>query len=308
MRGKDFAILFALGAIWGASFLFIKNAVLDGLNPFFVVAVRLMLGAVGIAIIILFTRSQWRPTKWQGGWLPFLVIGLLNAAVPYVLLVWAESHISTGLSSILNATTPLWTVLLANYWPGGERFTAPKLVGVLIGLAGVALAASTSINGQASLYAVAAVIGMAVCYAISNLYARQAFVGTPPLFPALGQVLVGAVLVLPFALLNLPDHFPTLKASLSLLALGILGTGLAFFLYYWLLANIGSTRTSTVTYLLPMFGIAYGTFFLGEGDVFAWNVLLGLVLVLLGIAVVGGAVNPLIQRVRGVPRETEVKL
>lgn len=297
-------MLFILGALWGASFLFIKEAVLDGLSPFFIVAARLALGTLGLLVIILASRSNLRLSEWHGGWRPFLIIGLLNAALPYVLLTWAEKSISSGLSSILNATTPLWTVLLANYWPGGEKFTAQKVIGVIIGLLGVALAASNSISGEQKLLGVAAVVGMAVCYSISNLYARNAFKGTAPLFPAIGQVAVGAALVIPLALFNLPDHLPSLKAAGSLLALGVLGTAIAFYIYFWLIAHVGPTRTSTVTYLLPMFGLFYGTLFLSEGELFSWNVLLGLALVLIGITITGGAAPVLLRRLRGVPRET----
>jgi drug/metabolite transporter (DMT)-like permease len=304
LRGKDFAMLFTLGALWGASFLFIKEAVLDGLSPFFVVAARLTLGTLGLLAIILISRSDLRLREWQGGCRPFLIIGLLNAALPYVLLTWAENYISSGLSSILNATTPLWTVLLANYWPGGERFTTQKVVGVVIGLLGVIVAASSNVSGAQSLFGIAAVVGMAVCYSISNLYVRNAFRGTAPLFPAIGQVAVGAALVIPFALFNLPDHLPSLKATGSLLALGVLGTAIAFYIYFWLIAHVGPTRTSTVTYLLPMFGLIYGAIFLREGELFTWNVLLGLALVLTGITVTGGAATLALRRLRGVPRET----
>lgn len=304
MRGKDFAMLFTLGALWGASFLFIKVADADGLSPFFIVAARLTLGTLGMLAIILISRSDLRLSEWKGGWRPFLVIGLLNAALPYVLLTWAENSISSGLSSILNATTPLWTVLLANYWPGGEKFTSQKVIGVMIGLLGVILAASSNVNGAQSLFAVAAVVGMATCYAISNLYVRSAFKGTAPLFPAIGQVAIGAALLLPLALFNLPDHVPPLKVIGSLLALGVLGTAIAFAIYFWLIASVGPTRTSTVTYLLPMFGLVYGAIFLHEGELFTWNVLLGLALVLLGIAVTGGVAPIVLRRLRGVPRET----
>ena len=303
MRGKDFAMLFTLGALWGASFLFIKQADLDGLSPFFVVATRLTLGTLGLLVIILVSRADLRLDEWKGGWRPFLIVGLLNAALPYVLLTWAENSISSGLSSILNATTPLWTVLFANYWPGGERFTSQKVIGVIIGLLGVTLAASSSISGAQALLGVAAVVGMAVCYAISNLYVRSTFKGTAPLLPAIGQVAAGAALVIPFALFNLPNHVPSLKAAGSLLALGLLGTAFAFAIYFWLIANVGPTRTSTVTYLLPMFGLVYGAIFLGEQGIFTWNVLLGLALVLVGIAVTGGVAPVLLRRLRGVPRE-----
>ncbi len=304
MRGREFAMLFTLGALWGASFLFIKVATLDGLSPFFIVALRLLLGTLGLLAIIAVTRSDLHLSEWKGGWRPFLIIGLLNAALPYVLLTWAENSISSGLASIINATTPLWTVLLANYWPNGERFTSQKVIGVLIGLAGVALAASSNVSGEQKLWGVLAVVGMAVCYALSNQYIRTAFVGTPPLFPAIGQVAAGTLLVLPFALFNLPNHFPSLEATASLLALGLLGTAVAFFIYFWLIAHVGPTRTSTVTYLLPMYGLFYGALFLSEKGNFTWNVLLGLALVLLGIAVTGGVVPTLVRRLRGVPRET----
>lgn len=304
MRGKEFAMLFTLGALWGASFLFIKEADSDGLSPFFVVAARLTLGTLGLLAIILASRSDLRLSEWKGGWRPFLIVGLLNAALPYVMLTWAENYISSGLSAILNATVPLWTVLLANYWPGGEKFTSQKVIGVVVGLVGVVLAASSDISGNQTLYGIGAVLVMAMCYAISNLYSRTAFRGAAPLLPALGQVACGAAYVIPFALFNLPDHFPHLNAAASLLALGVLGTAIAFLIYFWLIAHVGPTRTSTVTYLLPIFGLIYGAIFLRESGIFSWNVLLGLALVLLGIAITGGALSLILRRWRGVSRET----
>ena len=276
MHRRDLALLLALAAIWGASFLFIKLGV-DEVEPAVVVLGRLVVGFAVLVPVLLARRAL---PDVRTMWVPFLVLGVLNNAVPYWLLAFAETRIDSGLAAVLQAAAPILTVVLATRIDPSQRVRGPRLVGVGLGFVGVALLVGVQEGGQ--LVGAVAVLGTATCYALSVLYAGRAIRSFPPLEVAVGQLAVGALLAAPVALAQWPSEAPAAKAVAAIVALGALGTGLAFLLYFTLIARAGASRAILVTYLVPAFALVYGSVFLDE-PVTA-SALAGLALILAGTA------------------------
>ena len=286
MSLRNFLILLCLGLIWGASFLFIKVAVVT-IPPFTVAFGRTALAAL---ILYLVMRSRGLKMPALGSvWGSFLVMGLCNGAVPYTLITWAEIHIDSGLAAITNALMPLFTVILAHVFTADERFNWMKLIGVLLGFLGVfALIGPAALKGLGThVLAQLAVMAAALCYAIAAIYGRR-LSGMPPLVSAAGQLTAAALLTLPFSLIiDTPWKLnPALLSIGGVVCLSLLGTALAYILYYHLLARIGATNVSLVTYLIPVTGVMWGALLLGER--LHWTAFLALALILTGIAGVNG--------------------
>ncbi|MDQ3856265.1 MAG: DMT family transporter [Chloroflexota bacterium] len=294
MTPVDLSLLFALAAIWGASFMFIKVAVRE-MSPIMLVSLRLVLAAATLlalqrAVGALRASTPASPPI-REKWRAYAYMGLMNAIVPYTLIAWGEKAIPSGTASILNATTPLFTAVLAVLLARGvesERLTRLRALGLLVGFAGVAVLivgsgqeVDVGVRGQ-QLLGYLAVLGGAAAYGVSGLYGRRAFAGVAPILPATWQNVCGAVMLLPFAWGLTPlTRLPSWQATGSALALGVMGTGVALVLYYQLLARVGATRTVMVTYLLPVMALIYGAVFLHEPvSVLA---VLGLALVLAGV-------------------------
>lgn len=290
MKPKEYLVLFVLSALWGASFLFIKVAVAE-MSPLTLVAVRLVFGTLGLLVFVPF-----RPTIMEGWYRRlrgFLVVAIFNGIIPYLAISWGEEHISSGMAAILNATTPLVVVIVSQWWPGGERLTWMRVIGVIIGFIGVGiLVGPAAVNtGGSTLYvlgALSALLG-AISYAFGGLFAHQLLAGAPELQLAIGQMGMGALILAPIAGIALavqpPTHAPSFWAIASVLTLALGGTSLAYLCYYWLIARVGPTRTLIVTYLLPCMALAYGTLLLHEPV--GLNAIGGLALVLTGIFVTG---------------------
>ena len=282
MSIRNFAILLILSLIWGASFLFIKVAVAT-IPPFSVAFGRTALAAV-LLYLVLRSRGLRMP-GWGPMWGTFLLMGFFNGAVPYTLITWAEIHIDSGLAAIINALMPLFTVLLAHLFTGDERLNRTKILGIVLGFLGVvALIGPAALKGLGKdVLAQLAVMAAALCYAIAVIYGRRLKEVTP-LMSATGQLTCAAFLTLPMSLvIDAPwELSPTLLSLGALACLSLLGTALAYILYYYLLARIGATNVSLVTYLLPISGVFWGAFLLGER--LHWSAFLALGLILVGIA------------------------
>lgn len=284
--------LLLLAAIWGASYLFIKVAVRD-LEPTVMMALRLLIAAPPL-IAFLAWRSGGRKALAQigGAWREGLVLGVVNAAVPFTLIAWGEKHIDSGIAAIANASMPIFVAVLAIRFRPSERVAGWRLFGVAIGLAGVGVLAG--VRPEGGWWAVAgtlAVVVASLCYAIGNIYGQHV-IGhvTGPVMAAAG-LLYGGLVLLPFALVQLPDRFPSWEAVGSVLALSLAGTALAQLLLYRILRLYGASRTSLVAYLLPPTALLYGALILDE-PVTA-SALAGLVLILGGVALGSGIVRPL---------------
>lgn len=287
MSLKELGVLVALGAIWGASFMFIKVGGYD-LQPFALVEVRLALAALVMLAVSALRKGTFAEIRAR--WLPLMVMGIINCAVPYTLITWGEVYISSGLAAIYNACAPLWAGILVMIIPSSERMTPIKLAGLLVGITGVGLVVNSSLHfgGDNVWYWLGqgAVLLAALSYAFSGLYGRHYLKGVPVQVSATGQLVAGALLLLPLAAFQIPQHAPSWAAIGSIVTLAIAGTALASMMYYWLLVRVGATGTLLVTYLLPVFALIWGALLLNEQITLL--ALLGLCLVLLGIAISSG--------------------
>jgi drug/metabolite transporter (DMT)-like permease len=280
-------MLLALAAVWGASFMFIKIAVRE-LEPATLVCIRLGIGAIAllpVAFVSLGGRAVVRETR--AAWRPLVVIGLVNSAIPITSISWAETHIDSGLTAVIQASAPLFTALLALRFARHDRVSGPRLVGLLVGFGGVALLVGAQPRGD--VLAALAVTFSALCYAIAAIYSARALVDVPPLVSAIGALTAAALALLPVALFQLPSHFPSWEVTGAVLALGIGGTSLGYVLYYGLLAGAGASRSILITYLVPALALGYGAVFLGEPVTL--TAAAGLLLVLAGVALGSGVVR-----------------
>lgn len=283
----DFLIL---SAIWGSSFLFMRLASAE-LGALPTAALRVTIASLFLLPLLL---AKGHGAALRQHWKPIFFVGLLNSGIPFVLYSFAVLHISTGLSSILNATVPLFGALVAWAWLG-DKPTVSRSVGLAIGFGGVVLLAGgqasfkPNASGIAPVWAVLACLAATTCYALSASFTKKHIPSLPPLVTATGSQL-GASLALALpALWFRPDHLPSATALWSLITVGVLCTGVAYILYFKLIENAGPARALTVTFLVPVFAIAYGVLLLGE-SVTAWMVACGAV-ILVGTALSSGLVK-----------------
>jgi|SRR5436190_3022885 len=280
-------MLLALAGLWGASFMFIKIGVRE-LAPTTLICARLTIGALTLAPVAAATlgaRTVIRETR--ATWRPLVAIALVNSAIPITTLAWAEKRLDSGLAAVIQASAPLFTALLALRFARHDRVTGSRLVGLLVGFGGVALLVGVQPSGD--VLPALAVTFSALCYAAAAIYSARTLERVPPLVSALAALTFAALALLPFALLQLPAHFPSWKVIGSLLALGVGGTGVAYVLYYALLAGAGASRSILITYLVPAIALAYGVLLLGEP--LTWAAVGGLALVLAGVALGTGVVR-----------------
>jgi len=276
-----------LAAIWGSSFLFTHVAAVElGVLP--TAAARVAIGFLFLMPILL---AKGQAHYLRKHWKPVLLVGLLNSGIPFALYAFAVMHISTGLSSILNATVPLFGALVAWGWLG-DRPGLSRGLGLAIGFGGIVLLAGGQVgfkandSGISPLWAVAACLAATTCYALAASFTKKHVPPLPPLVTATGSQ-IGALLglLLP-ALWWWPDHVPGLHAWAAMLALGVLCTGVAYILYFRLIERAGPARALTVTFLIPVFAVGYGVLLLGE-SVTLWMLGCGAV-ILLGTALSSG--------------------
>lgn len=263
----EWAMLFALASVWGGSFFFNSIAVRE-LPVFTVVVSRVALAAI-ILLVILRLRGERMPRDRQV-WAAFFVMGLLNNAIPFSLIVWGQQHIASGVASILNASTPLFTVILAHVLTRDERMSAGKLAGVLMGLAGVAAMIGADALRDLGVHVAAQImcLGGAISYALAAIYGRRfRAMGISPMGTATGQVIASSLILMPLVLvLDRPWTLamPGVPAILALLGVATISTALAYVLYFRILATAGATNLLLVTFLVPVSAILLGTLFLGE--------------------------------------------
>lgn len=297
MSRRDAVLLLLLASIWGSSFMFIKLGV-DAVEPSVVVLGRLVVGVL-VLLPLLVGRGGLAPLRGHLG--PVVVLGLLNNALPFWLLGFAETRISSGLTAVIQAAAPIFTVLLAYRIDPTQRVTGIRLAGIAIGFVGVALLVGVQEGGQ--VVGALAVVGTALCYAVSVLYAGRTTRDVPPLQLSLGQLASAAILIAPVALLQLPGTAPPAGAIAAIVALGALGSGLAYLLYFALIASAGAARAILVTYLVPAFALVYGAVFLDESA--STTSLVGLGLVLGGTAVATGLAHRRGRPGEGAPRDAD---
>jgi len=288
MKTKDWLLFTFVGLIWGTSFLWIKIAVQE-VSPFVLVSFRTLFAALGLVVYLLIDRKARMPWKEIAPRLPvFIVLGLVNVAIPWLLISWAEMHIESGVASILNATMPLWTIIIAPLVISDDKITLPKLAGLATGFIGVVLLFLPSIGEgwSTNLLGQAAVLGATLCYASATIFARKKAHGLNPQTQTFLQFTMSTLIVWSLTLgIEKQITLPALPITwLALLWLGLLGSGFAYIIYFSLLHRLGPTRLSMVTYIPPVVGVLLGIIFLGEA--FHWQALVGALLILSGISIV----------------------
>ncbi|MCB4767164.1 DMT family transporter [Ancylobacter sp. Lp-2] len=288
MGPVDWGLLVLLSVIWGGSFFFGKIAIAE-IPPLTMVLTRVAIGAVVVALI----------ARLNGIHLPldrrllsqFVVIALLSTVIPFSLIAWSQQHLPSGLSSILNAATPLFTVLVAQVFTRDEKLTAGRLIGVAVGFAGVAVMMGPALLGRLGgheLPAQLAAIGATVSYGFAAVYGRR-FRGLPPLGVAMMQLICATVLLVPVAaLFEQPWRLPVPSPHVigALIGLGALSTGIAFVIYFRILGRNGATNISLVTFLVPVSAILLGALVLGEA--LEAREIAGFALIALGLAAIDG--------------------
>jgi drug/metabolite transporter (DMT)-like permease len=258
LKAGELARLLALGAIWGASFLFVR-IVAPVLGPIATADSRILVAGIALALWFRFTGfdPQWR--RWG---LHYALAGLINSGVPFVLFAFAALYITAGEMAVLNATSPMWAAVMSAAFLG-ERLTARRIAGLVLGLAGVALIARPA-GAEATFLAVAAALLAAACYGFIGVYLRRWAPDAPAKGLAVGTQLAAGLLLLPLAAISPSPLSPTPLIVGCVLALGLICGALAYVLYFRLLADLGATGALTVTYLIPLFAMLWGALLLAE--------------------------------------------
>ena len=284
---RQLGALLLLGAIWGASFIFIRIAV-EPFGPIFLMFVRVALTGL---ILYGYARLRRLPLQIRGHWRKFLLLGILGSALPFTLIAWSELTLTGSMAAVLNSATPLFTSIAAAVGLG-ERLTPSKLIGAVLGIIGVALIVGGSPLNESPVFfaAVLANLGAALSYAVGGVFAKRAFYGVDNLSLSVGQLGMSALILAPFAAVSPPHETPSLEAMLSLLALIALCTALAYQLYYYLIISAGPTKALTVTLLSPLFGVIWGAMWLNESV--SSSMIAGLLIILFSVGLVTGIMSP----------------
>lgn len=286
MKSRDWGAFALLGCIWGSSFLWIKIAVRD-VDPFTLAGWRLLFGVLGMLIVVGLTKPSF--PKDRRTWLWMGILGITNTALPFTIIPWGERLIDSSVASILNSTVPLFTLLIAHVFLHDDRITLPKVIGLLTGFGGILVLLLRDLQPGAlggSLVGQAAVLIAAVSYAGSSVLARRTMRKVSPIVQAFVPMVAAeiAAWTLSFGAGN-PGHLPSSPLTwLALGWLGVLGSCVAYLLYFHLIHSLGATRATMVTYVFPVVGVTLGVVLLGEQ--LDWHLLAGTLLVVSGIAVV----------------------
>ena len=290
MSTKDWSMLLLLSCLWGGSFFFIGVAVTE-LPPLTIVTLRV--GLAAIILWIFFLVSGQEIPKSLKLWRTFFVLGLLGNAIPFSLIVWGQTHITSGLASIINATTPLFTILIAGTLLSDERITGGKLIGVALGILGVAvliIGPSRMIEITSDTTAQLAVVGAAISYGFATVYGRRfKAMGISPLTTVIGQVTTATVILLPLALIvERPDQLsnPSIQVWLAVFSLAAFSTVLAYILFFRILSSAGATNVVLVTFLVPITASLLGWLVLDE-QLYIEH-FIGMVFIGLGLASIDG--------------------
>jgi len=282
MTAASLARLLALSAIWGASFLFMRMGA-PVLGPTLLIGCRVLFAALFLAVVGAALRKPLDARRNAGH---YLVLGLFNSALPFLLFAFAARTLSASLLSILNATAPIWGAVIGALWTR-TALPARAMLGLALGVAGVALLVGfdpSTLRAGAPL-AIALALAAAVSYGIATNYAKSAR-KVEPFANAHGSMWAATLLIAPAVPFAPPAAWPGLTIALAVLALGVVCSGVAYLLYFRLVADIGAASALTVTFLVPVFGVLWGHLFLGEP--LGWNTLVGALVVIVGTALVTG--------------------
>ncbi|WP_152559360.1 DMT family transporter [Tumebacillus flagellatus] len=281
MKPKDIGMLLTLAALWGSSFLFMRVGA-PVLGPVMLIEVRVLLAGISLLVFAAVLKHKVRILhKWKH----YLVLGAFNAALPFTFIATAELHLSASLAAILNATTPLFTAVVAWLWMK-EPFTWKKALGIFVGIFGVAILVGwdPENSGGSIFWSVVCSLLAALLYAVAGVFSSRSFKGETSMDMAIGQQLAAALVLLPVSLFVIPDEVPSWDVVWSVLVLAVFCTAVGYLLYFALMKSVGPVKTLTVTFIVPVFGTIWGALFLQEvitGQVFA-----GMLLILLSVFLV----------------------
>jgi drug/metabolite transporter (DMT)-like permease len=286
VKPKDWVLFLALGLIWGSSFLWIKIAIRE-VDAFTLVGWRLLFGTLGMVAVIALRRPPF--PRGRSIWLALALLGIINTALPFVLISWGQKTIDSAVASILNSTVPLFTMVIAHFALHDEPITARKAVGLLIGFGGVLALMARDLEAGSlgvGILGQAAVLLAAASYASASVFARRTMREVSPLVQAFVPMAIADAIVWTAATqVGNPGRLPALPLTwVALLWLGLLGSCVAYLLFYNLLHSVGATRTTMVTYVFPVVGVTLGVVFLDE--LADWRLLAGAALVVASLAVV----------------------
>jgi drug/metabolite transporter (DMT)-like permease len=286
MKLKEWGAFSLLALIWGTSFLWIKIAVAE-VGPFMLVTFRLLFGLAGL-LAVMYWQKQAFPRQ-RRVLLAYLVMGVINTAVPFTLISWGETKIDSSLASILNGTVPLFTIAIAHFWLHDEKITLPRIAGLILGFIGVVVLVSQDIRPEGlhgNVWGQLAVIAASISYATAITFSRRHLRNQPPVVQSTMILLIAdAIMWLVTPVVERPFHLPALPVTwLAIAWLGLLGSCLAYLLFFYLINAWGPTRASLVTYTFPVIGLVLGLLFLGEQP--NWYLGLGALLIVAGIVVV----------------------
>jgi drug/metabolite transporter (DMT)-like permease len=296
VKAKEWLAFIGLSLAWGSSFLWIKIAVTE-IGPWLLVALRVLFGLIGLALVVLWKRPEWpkdRKQLWS-----LLLLGLTNTAVPFVLISWAEQYIDSAVASILNSSVPLFTMLIAHFVLSDDKMTRQRVLGLIVGFIGVVVLTLRDVAGPAVsaadrnliLLAQGAMILAVIFYAGSSVYARHSTKGISPIVQAMVPLVsANAIMWSATFYVESPIVLPVQTGTwIALLWLGIVGSCLAYLFYYYLIHSIGPTRATMVTYVFPVIGVTLGVVYLQER--LDASLILGGLLVLLSLFIVNRRVT-----------------
>ena len=286
MKLKEWAAFVILGLIWGSSFLWIKIGV-ESITPVVLVMLRVSFGLLALLVVMALQRQSF--PRDRATILKFVFMGVFNTVIPFLLITWGETRIDSGLASILNAATPLFVIVIANFWLHDETITSARLGGLIIGFVGVVVLVIQNLKpdgGHNDIWGELAVLLATVSYAVALTFSRRYLRGTKPVVQSTMILVVASALmwiITPVA--ERPLVLPaTPLAWISVIWLGVLGLCVAYLLFFYLNNVWGPTRASLVTYVFPVVGMFLGLIFLNEP--LTWNMIAGAILVVGGIVVV----------------------
>lgn len=291
MKIAHVLLLFLLSFCWGPSFFFIKIA-LEGYNPFLIVNLRLLLGFFVLLTLLILKKQP--IFKWARFSLHFFVMGLLACAIPWTFLCLAEQKVSSAIAGIINSAVPIVTFILAHYFLDHEKISKQKFIGLMIGIAGVILIfiPNLFLGFGAHLIGFFYLAISTACSASAIIYARKHLIHVPSLVSPTYQLFYATLVMVPLSWMfsdSSKFHMPPITSTLSLMMLGVLGTGLAFYIFYYLINNVGATYTSTTSLLIPLIAIFFGVVFLGEKLI--WTSYLGCCLILVSLLITNSLIS-----------------
>lgn len=283
MKLKELSALFALAALWGASFLFIRIAA-PALGPFLTIQGRVTVAGTALLLYGWFAGRSAGFRRW---WRQYLILGALNAAIPFTCIAAAELRLNASMGAILNSLTPLFTAVIVWGWMK-EQLTARKCMGIAAGVAGVVVLVGWSPLPftKSVMVSIGLSILSTISYGFAGVYAKKTFAGVSPLSLAVGQQMGASALLLPFTLLFMPSSAAAVSSVVvfSVLGLALLCTSVAYLLYFYLIEHAGPMKTLSVTFLIPLFGMVWGALFLDE--TVTGSMVLGLAVILCGVGMI----------------------